>query len=68
MAQRAEPSEFEYLRARAQVARLLVRQGALAPESALAFAVWPTPKMEQAEQRVNRFTIAARAYSPRLNS
>lgn len=65
--QQAVPSSFEYLRARAYVARTLVAGDALDPEIALALTVWPTRRIAEAERHVNRTTIASRAYARRLN-
>lgn len=60
-------SDFEYLRARAFIARTLVKEGRVSPETGLFFAVWPTREMRDQERKVRRTTIASRAYSPRLN-
>lgn len=68
MGHHPEPAAAEWLRARAQVARLAVREGILHPADALALTVWPTRKVLSAERQVKRNTIASRAYSTRLNA
>ncbi len=67
MAHATHPGREEFLLARACIARSLVRAGTLDPSDALALTVWPSTKTKVAEQKVNRNTLASRAYSLRLN-
>lgn len=68
MAQPTFPGRDEYLLARACIARSLVREKTLNPLDALALTVWPTAELRVAEARVNRNTLASRAYSMKLNA
>lgn len=61
------PTPLEYLRARAHVAQRLVREHLLGPEDALAYAVWPTAEIEDAELATPNGTIANRACAQKLN-
>lgn len=61
------PTEMEYLRARAFVARSLVRDGQVSPETALFYTVWPSGAVLRTEAKTNRNTIVGRANQKRLN-
>lgn len=52
-----------YLRARASVARRLIREGAIDPYDALAYVVWPTEEIREAELETPTGTIIGRAFS-----
>jgi len=61
------PTERMLLKARASIARRLVRDGLLDADVALAFAVWPTPAIREREQHVGYGTLGNRAFSQREN-
>lgn len=68
MPQTKRPTAAELLRARATVARRLVRDGRLHPADALALAVWPTADTCDVERFLSRGTVATRAYGPRADA
>ena len=67
VAQGRTASQDMLLRARASVARRLVRDGTLDGELALAYTVWPTRPMLEREQKVGYGTLGGRAYGRRGN-
>lgn len=62
-----KPTDHEYRLARARVCRELVREGSLDGPLALSHTVWPSAVTQGVERLVNRTTIAARAFSIKLN-
>lgn len=67
VAQGRTPSQDMLLRARASVARRMVREGALDGELALSLAVWPTPGLLAREAKVGYGTLTGRAFGKRGN-